>query len=62
MSIVNTGGKTDPRSPIEVQLIKDEMIAGSYIDTVLVNSLSLIDSTIYTFSLNGVDSDGNVAD
>ena len=62
LSIVNTGGKTDPRSPIEVQLIKDEMIVGSYIDTVLVNSLSLIDSAIYTFSLNGVDSAGNVAD
>jgi len=62
LSIVNTGGKIDPRSPFEIQLTKDEMIVGSYIDTALLNSVTLIDSSIYTYSLNGIDSAGNVAD
>ena len=38
------------------------MIVGSYIDTALLNSVTLIDSSIYTYSLNGIDSAGNVAD
>ncbi len=62
LTIVNTGGKIDPRSPIEIQLTKDEMIEGSYIDTAFLNSVTLIDSAIYTFSFNGIDSAGNVAD
>ena len=62
LSIVNTGGKIDPRSPFEIQLTKDEMIVGSYIDTALLNTVNLIDSSIYTYSLNGIDSAGNVAD
>ncbi|MEC9274309.1 MAG: Ig-like domain-containing protein, partial [Candidatus Neomarinimicrobiota bacterium] len=55
LTIVNTGGKIDPRSPIEIQLTKDEMIEGSYIDTAFLNSVTLIDSAIYTFSFNGID-------
>ena len=62
LSVVNTGGKIDSRSPFEIQLIKDEMIIGSYIDTMLLNSINLLDSSIYTYSLNGIDSAGNIAD
>ena len=62
LSVVNTGGKIDSRSPFEIQLIKDEMIMGSYIDTMLLNSINLLDSSIYTYSLNGIDSAGNIAD
>ena len=62
LTIVNTGGKTDPRSPIEIQLTKNEMIEGSFIDSILFNSVNLIDSAIYTYSLNGIDSAGNIAD
>jgi len=62
ITIVNTGGKLDSRSPIEIQLTKDEMQAGSYLETILNNSVNLIDSSVYTYSLNGIDSARNVAD
>ena len=62
ITIVNTGGKLDSRSPIEIQLTKDEMQAGSYLETILTNSVNLIDSSVYTYSLNGIDSARNVAD
>ena len=62
LTIVNTGGKLDSRSPIEIQLTKDEMKTGSYLETVLINSVNLIDSSFYTYSLNGIDSARNVAD
>ncbi|SVC02600.1 uncharacterized protein METZ01_LOCUS255454, partial [marine metagenome] len=62
LTIVNTGGKLDSRSPIEIQLTEDEMKAGSYLETILINSVNLIDSSIYTYSLNGIDSARNVAD
>ena len=38
------------------------MIEGSFIDSILFNSVNLIDSAIYTYSLNGIDSAGNIAD
>jgi len=62
ITIVNTGGKLDSRSPIEIQLTKDEMQGGSYLETILINSVNFIDSSVYTYSLNGIDSARNVAD
>ena len=62
VTVVNTGGKLDSRSPIEIQLTKDEMKAGSYLESILINSVNLIDSSIYTYTLNGIDSARNVAD
>ena len=62
LTIVNTGGKTDLKSPIEIQLTKQEMKEGSLIDTALSNYVNLTDSSIYTYSLNGIDSAGNIAD
>ena len=62
ITIVNTGGKLDLRSPIEIQLTKDEMQAGSYLETILINTVNLIDSSVYTYSFNGIDSARNVAD
>ena len=62
LTVVSTGGKLDSRSPIEIQLTKDEMKAGSYLESILINSVNLIDSSIYTYTLNGIDSARNVAD
>ena len=62
LTVVNTGGKLDSRSPIEIQLTKDEMKAGSHLETILINSVNLLDSSIYTYSLNGIDSARNIAD
>ncbi|NOZ03969.1 MAG: hypothetical protein GXO92_05110 [FCB group bacterium] len=57
----NTGGETDARSPLVIELTEKERKAGEFTDVTPENYRELTDGAQYTIRFNGVDFAGNRA-
>lgn len=59
---VQTGGKEDPNSPYDVELVGNELNGGLHENVLLTDGPALQDSALYDISFVGTDGAGNTSD